>query len=89
VVVQIYLYLGFFHGFLWFLTTLHVEYYFRFWWTILVHRWRRRMLNFSVCILRSTTKMNPPVVHNHLKDGDFQTLAFLKILILKHDINLE
>jgi len=38
VVVQIYLYLGFFHGFLWFLTTLHVEYYFRFWWTILVHR---------------------------------------------------
>jgi len=38
VVVQIYIYLGFFHGFLWFLTTLHVEYYFRFWWTILVHR---------------------------------------------------
>jgi len=45
VVVQIYLYLGFFHGFLWFLTTLQVEYYFRFWWTILVHRW----IKWSAC----------------------------------------
>jgi len=47
-VVKIYIYLGFFHGFLWFLTTLHKEYYFRFWWTIiLVHRcgcWSRHQL---------------------------------------------
>jgi len=40
VVDQIYLCLDFLHGFLWLLTTtLRVEYYFRFWWTILVHRW--------------------------------------------------
>ena len=42
VVDQIWFYLGYFHGFLWFLTTLHVEYYFRFWWMILEHRWPER-----------------------------------------------
>jgi len=40
VVDQICFYLGYFHGFLWFLTPLHVECYFRFWWTNLVHRCR-------------------------------------------------